>query len=116
VWSVPWQGRGRKGQFKLAAADAHRRKFPDLDYLSQEDFGLYQNMKKWHVDVGKMLAYHPHGFECHCEGRFRHIAPDALWTLLMLIQRSAQETILKAGFQGVAKTLAKRFKIPFIFE
>jgi hypothetical protein len=26
----------------------------------------------------------PHGFECHCEGRFRHIAPDALWTLLML--------------------------------
>jgi hypothetical protein len=24
----------------------------------------------------------PHGFECHCEGRFRHIAPDALWTLL----------------------------------
>src|ERR1700721_1943037 len=46
----------------------------------------------------------PHGFECHCEGRFRHIAPDALWALLMLIQRSALETILKAGFQGVAKT------------
>src|ERR1700731_277417 len=44
----------------------------------------------------------PRGFECHCEGRFRHIALDALGTLLMLIQRSAQETILKAGFQVFA--------------
>src|SRR5271165_3113469 len=40
----------------------------DLDYLAEDDFRLYQNMKKWYVDVGDMLSYvndvlHPHGFE-----------------------------------------------------
>src|SRR5208283_2091301 len=39
-----------------------------LDYLSPEDFGLYQGMKDWHNHVGRMLTYvndvlHPHGFE-----------------------------------------------------
>ena len=39
-----------------------------LDYLSVEDFRLYQDMKRWHVDVGNMLSYIndvlvPHGFD-----------------------------------------------------
>jgi len=29
----------------------------NLDYLAVDDFRLYQNMKKWYVDVGDMLAY-----------------------------------------------------------
>jgi hypothetical protein len=41
---------------------------PDTDYLSLEDFRLYQDMKRWHVDVGNMLSYindvlTPHGFD-----------------------------------------------------
>ena len=40
----------------------------DLDYLSDEDFGLYRRMKDWYNHVGNMLTYvndvlHPHGFE-----------------------------------------------------
>jgi len=40
----------------------------DLDYLAEDDFRLYQNIKKWYVDVGNMLAYVndvmvPHGFD-----------------------------------------------------
>jgi internalin A len=40
----------------------------DLDYLSPEDFSLYQGMKYWYNHVGRMLTYvndvlHPHGFE-----------------------------------------------------
>jgi internalin A len=40
----------------------------DLDYLAVDDFRLYQNMKRWYVDVGNMLAYvndvlTPHGFD-----------------------------------------------------
>jgi hypothetical protein len=40
----------------------------DLDYLAVDDFRLYQNMKKWYVDVGNILAYvndvlTPHGFD-----------------------------------------------------
>jgi internalin A len=40
----------------------------NLDYLSVEDFRLYQDMKRWHVDVGNMLSYIsdvlvPHGFD-----------------------------------------------------
>lgn len=29
----------------------------NLDYLSVEDFRLYQDMKRWHLDVGNMLSY-----------------------------------------------------------
>ena len=40
----------------------------NLDYLSVEDFRLYQDMKRWHLDVGNMLSYIndvlvPHGFD-----------------------------------------------------
>jgi internalin A len=40
----------------------------DLDYLGLDDFRLYQNIKKWHSDVGNMLTYvndvlHPRGFD-----------------------------------------------------
>jgi internalin A len=39
-----------------------------LDYVSVEDFRLYQDMKKWYVDVGNMLSHindvlSPHGFD-----------------------------------------------------
>jgi len=38
----------------------------NLDYLGVDDFHLYQNIKKWYVDVGNMLTYvndalTPHG-------------------------------------------------------
>jgi internalin A len=40
---------------------------PHLNRIGHADFRLYQEMKKWHVDVGDMLAYvsdvlSPHGF------------------------------------------------------
>ena len=40
----------------------------NLDYLSVEDFRLYQDMKRWYVDVGNMLSHindvlSPHGFD-----------------------------------------------------
>jgi hypothetical protein len=40
----------------------------NLDYVGVDDFHLYQNMKKWYVDVGNMLTYvndvlTPHGFD-----------------------------------------------------
>jgi hypothetical protein len=56
----------------------------DLDYLSVEDFGLYQNMRKWYTDVGNILAYVndvlvPHGFES--------IVKDDFATLRQMLQR-----------------------------
>ena len=40
----------------------------NLDYLAVEDFRLYQDMKRWYLDVGNMLSYIndvlvPHGFD-----------------------------------------------------
>ena len=56
----------------------------DLDYLGQDDIRLYQNMKKWYVDVGDMLAYvHdvlvPYGFE--------NIVMDDFAALRQMLQR-----------------------------
>jgi internalin A len=47
----------------------------DLDYLGEDDSRLYQNMKKWYVDVGDMLAYvndvlTPLGFDDIVKGDF----------------------------------------------
>ena len=54
---------------------------------SLEDLRLY--MKRWHNEVGDVLAYvndvlHPHGFE-DIVNQFRQSAPDALRAVLMLI-------------------------------
>jgi hypothetical protein len=40
----------------------------DFTHLGEEDLKLYKAMKRWHNEVGDMLAYvndvlHPHGFE-----------------------------------------------------
>ena len=56
----------------------------DLDYLAEADFHLYQNMKKWYVDVGDMLAYVndvlvPYGFE--------NIVKDDFAALRQMLQR-----------------------------
>jgi internalin A len=55
-----------------------------LDYLSVEDFRLYQNMKRWRVDVGNMLSYIndklvPHGFD--------EIVKDDFAALRQMLQR-----------------------------
>jgi internalin A len=47
----------------------------NLDYLAVEDFRLYQDMKRWHLDVGNMLSYIndvlvPHGFDEIVKGDF----------------------------------------------
>ena len=55
-----------------------------LDYVSVEDFRLYQNMKKWYVDVGNILSHindvlSPHGFD--------EIAKDNFAALRQMLQR-----------------------------
>jgi hypothetical protein len=47
----------------------------DLDYLSVEDFRLYQDMRDWYSHVGGMLTHvndvlHPHGFEAIVKENF----------------------------------------------
>jgi hypothetical protein len=49
-----------------------------------EDFRLYQDMKRWHLDVGNMLSYIndvlvPHGFD--------EIVKDDFASLRQMLQR-----------------------------
>jgi hypothetical protein len=69
---VPHQGRISTPEERVEHAKHWETRYlklkSNLDYLSVEDFRLYQDMKRWHLDVGNMLSYIndvlvPHGFE-----------------------------------------------------
>jgi hypothetical protein len=59
-------------------------------HLGEEDLKLYKAMRRWHNEVGDMLAYvndvlSPHGFDEICERRFRRPAPDVTAAALMIL-------------------------------
>jgi len=61
----------------------------DIAYLGEEDLRLYRAMRRWHNEVGGMLAYVndvlvPHGFDDIVQGNFAVSASDALATSLTL--------------------------------
>jgi len=66
----------------------------DLDYLSVEDFRLYQNMKRWYVDAGNMLSHisdvlTPHGFD--------EIVKNDFAALRQMLKRRSHSRRLSAG-------------------
>jgi internalin A len=82
----------------------------DLDYLSVEDFRLYQDMKDWYSHVGGMLTHvndvlHTHGFEA--------IVKENFAALRQMLQRARMEALsTRPGRQTTPEDFPKKEQQP----
>jgi TIR domain len=83
----------------------------NLDYLSVEDFRLYQDMKRWHLDVGNMLSYIndalvPHLFDEIVKDNFAKLC-QILSERLMLIYTRRHSSRTPVTRRNLANTFIK---------